>query len=158
MKNCFRHVIWLQLMDTISNCVFCFRALWVMFSNNSAVLSSIHSSPHCIQICAGTLRTTTTPVFKSAVKVVLPFWIEPPQTGHCAGICFILFLFCFKIRFKIKRQFHLNIRFLIRLHKQYLDGKRLFFCFKNAVKSVFQSENASLSRCGKRRKSRRHQS
>jgi hypothetical protein len=58
------------------------RASLTICSNCRAVASSIHSSPHCEQIVASTSRTTTTPLPRSTLKVVLPFVFLPPQIGQ----------------------------------------------------------------------------
>lgn len=58
-----------------------------------AVPLSIHSSPHCAHTCAFTFRTTTTPVPKSTLQVVVPEVLCPPQSGQrfSPSDCFIAF-------------------------------------------------------------------
>jgi hypothetical protein len=69
-------------MAATSTCNRRVRASLTICSNCRAVASSIHSSPHCEQIVASTSRTTTTPLPRSALKVVLPLVFLPPQIGQ----------------------------------------------------------------------------
>src|SRR5258706_2451885 len=72
----------IQLKEVTSTCSRFFLASLTMFSRCLATRSSIQSAPHWLQTVAGTFLTTTTPNSKSAVKVVVPFFLVPAQRGH----------------------------------------------------------------------------
>ena len=46
---------------------------------------SSHWAPHWSQTIAGTSRTTSKPVFKSAVNVIVPSSIDPPHSGQMSS-------------------------------------------------------------------------
>src|SRR6266581_5767817 len=81
----------LHFMAATSTCNRRARALLTISSNCRAGASSIHSSPHCEQIVASTSRTTTTPLPRSALNVVLPFVFLPPQIGQIWLVSLIIF-------------------------------------------------------------------
>lgn len=68
--------------STTSNWGFSLLAFSTIASISKAASGEIHSSPHCEQRVALTLRTTTTLESKSTVKVVNPASFFPPQSGQ----------------------------------------------------------------------------
>jgi hypothetical protein len=58
------------------------RAASTILSSILAVLSAIHTSPHCEQMVAGTCRSATAPLPGSALKVAVPLDFLPPQRGQ----------------------------------------------------------------------------
>src|SRR5207244_4540601 len=81
----------LHFIAATSTCDRRARASLTISSNCRAVASSIHSSPHCEQIVASTSRTTTTPLPRSVLKVVLPLVFLPPHIGQIWLVLVIIF-------------------------------------------------------------------